>query len=226
MGTRRVLAALAMVAGCWAVAGCAAQERRAMPTDGDDPVAETRGPRYKVVLGKVANESPYQRGIFSDGVDRLGGQARAILKTRLSRTDRFDVMDRDHSDEIAAEARLDSAPLQLKGAELLLSGAVTEFGRRETGAQALGGVLAQSRTQTAYAKVSVNVVDVRTSRIVRAFQGAGECELRNGGALGFGSTAGYDSTLNDKVLDLAVQEAVQKMIAALDRGEFLGIKER
>ena len=225
MGYRRMLAAL-LAAGCWTTAGCAAQGRQALPTDGDDPVAAPRGQRFKVVVGKVANESPYQRGIFSDGVDRLGGQARAILKSRLSRTDRFDVMDRDHSDEIAAEAKIEGAAPHLQGADLLLSGAVTEFGRRETGVQALGGVLAQSRTQTAYAKVSINVVDVRSSRIVRAFQGAGECDLSNGGALGFGSSAGYDSTLNDKVLDLAVQEAVRKMIAALDRGELLEIKER
>jgi curli biogenesis system outer membrane secretion channel CsgG len=207
--------------------GCVAQDRRALPTDlGEPPPSLAGGPRTKVVVGKVTNQSPYQRGIFSDGLDRLGGQARAILKTRLSKTGRFDLIDRDHADETAAEARLAGAPQQLSGAELLVSGAVTEFGRRETGAQALGGILAQTRTQTAYGKVSLNLIDVRTSRVLCSFQGAGECDLTNGGVLGFGSTAGYDSTLVDKVLDVAVQEAVRKLVEALDRGGIPEIKER
>ena len=222
----RTLAPLALVL-LWTAAGCVVQGRQALPTEvGEDPPAPPGGPRLKIVVGKVANQSPYQRGIFSDGVDRLGGQARAILKTRLSKTGRFDLFDRDHADETAAEARLAGAPQQLAGAELLVSGAVTEFGRRETGAQALGGILAQSKTQTAYAKVSLNLVDVRTSRVLRSYQGAGECDLTNGGALGFGSTAGYDSTLVDKVLDLAVQEAVKKVVAALDQGDLSENKER
>jgi curli biogenesis system outer membrane secretion channel CsgG len=36
--------------------------------------------------------------------------------------------------------------------------------------------------------------------------------------LGFGSTASYDVTLNGKVLDLAVRESVEKLVAALDNG--------
>src|SRR5262245_49265853 len=122
------------------LAGCVVQDRRALPTESPEDLLAPApsGPRLKIVVGKVANQSPYQRGIFSDGIDRLGGQARAILKTRLSKTGRFDLYDRDHADETAAEARLTGAPQQLAGAELLISGAVTEFGRRETGAQALG----------------------------------------------------------------------------------------
>jgi curli biogenesis system outer membrane secretion channel CsgG len=197
-----------------------------LPTDaGDPPAVAPNGPRIKLVVGKVANQSPYQRGIFSDGIDRLGGQARAILKTRLSKTERFDLYDRDHADETAAEAGLAGAPQKLAGADLLVSGAVTEFGRRETGAEALGGILARTKTQAAYAKVSINLIEVRSSRVLRSFQGAGECDLSNGGVLGFGSVAGYDSALNDKVLDLAVQEAVRKLVDALDQGELPRNKE-
>jgi curli biogenesis system outer membrane secretion channel CsgG len=36
--------------------------------------------------------------------------------------------------------------------------------------------------------------------------------------LGFGGTASYDATLNGKVLDLAMREAVDKLVAGVDAG--------
>ena len=35
---------------------------------------------------------------------------------------------------------------------------------------------------------------------------------------GFGGTASYDSTLNGKVIDLAMREAVNKLVRAIDEG--------
>ena len=39
-------------------------------------------------------------------------------------------------------------------------------------------------------------------------------------SLGFGGTAGYDSTLNGKVLDLAMREAVDNLVAGMDGGQW------
>ena len=50
--------------------------------------------------------------------------------------------------------------------------------------------------------------------------GAGEYELSNREVLGFGGTSGYDATLNGKVLDLAMREAVDKLVAAKDAGQW------
>jgi len=38
--------------------------------------------------------------------------------------------------------------------------------------------------------------------------------------LGFGGTASYDSTLNGKVLDLAMREAVNNLVAGKDAGQW------
>jgi curli biogenesis system outer membrane secretion channel CsgG len=38
--------------------------------------------------------------------------------------------------------------------------------------------------------------------------------------VGFGGTAGYDATLNGKVLDLAMREAVNNLVNALDSGQW------
>ena len=176
------------------------------------------GPRYALVIGNFQNRSSYQRGLFSDGTDRLGSQAKTILKTHLQQTNRFDVVDRDNMAAIAEEAKLSGTTQTLQGAEVAVGGDVTEFGRKTTGDQQLFGILGSGKTQIAYAKVALNLVDVRTSRVVYSSQGAGEYALSSREVVGFGSTAGYDATLNGKVLNLAITDAVNNMVAGLEQG--------
>ena len=178
------------------------------------------GPRHSLAIGKFANKSPYMTGMFSDGVDRLGSQARTILETHLSQTNRFVVVDRGNMEEIAKEAQIGGAQQQLTGADVVVTGEVTEFGRKETGDHQLFGIAGRGKTQTAYSKVSLNVVDVRTSQVVYSIQGAGEYALADREVLGFGSGSGYDSTLNGKVLNLSVMDAVNKLVEGLQRGEW------
>jgi len=80
--------------------------------------------------------------------------------------------------------------------------------------------LGRGKEQVAYAKVNLNVVDVQTSEVVHSVQGAGEYALSAREVLGFGSTASYDSTLNGKVLDLAVREAVNNLVLDLQSGKW------
>ena len=94
------------------------------------------GTRYPLVVGKFANRSTYMSGIFSDGKDRLGSQAKTILKTHLAQTNRFTLMDRENMEEIAQESKLAGKEQALKGASLVVTGEVTEFGRKVTGDRA------------------------------------------------------------------------------------------
>ncbi len=70
----------------------------------------------------------------------------------------------------------------------------------------------------AYARVNLNIVDVQTSEVVYSSQGAGEYSLSNREVIGFGGTAGYDSTLNGKVLSLAIREAVDNLVNGMESG--------
>lgn len=178
------------------------------------------GPRYPLAVGQFANRSTFMNGIFSDGHDRLGSQAKTILKTHLSQTNRFDLMDRDNMKEITAEANLSGKKQAIEGAKVVVTGEVTEFGRKVTGDKALFGILGQGKKQTAYAKISLNLVDVHTSKIIHSVQGAGEYALNNREILGFGSSAGYDATLTGKVLNLAMIDVVNKLVADLERGQW------
>lgn len=66
--------------------------------------------------------------------------------------------------------------------------------------------------------MALNIVNVNTSEIVYSTQGAGEYALSNREIIGFGDTSGYDATLNGKVLDLAIREAVDNLVQAVDNG--------
>jgi curli biogenesis system outer membrane secretion channel CsgG len=184
------------------------------------------GPRSPVAVGKFDNRSTYMRGLFSDGVDRLGGQAKTILIGHLQQTGRFDVLDRDNMEENAREAQLAGRQQHLQGAAVIITGDVVEFGRKETGDEQLFGILGNGKQQVAYSKVTLNVVDVLSSRVICTVSGAGEYALSNREIIGFGGTAGYDSTLNGKVLDLAVREAVDRLAEALDRGSWTPVGMR
>ena len=176
------------------------------------------GPKSTIAVGKFDNRSTFLRGLFSDGVDRLGSQAKTILITHLQQSKRFVVVDRENMSEIQQEAKLRGKEQKLSGANFVLTGDVTEFGRKETGDQQLFGILGRGKTQVAYSKVSVNVVNALTSEVVFSVQGAGEYALSNREIIGFGGTASYDSTLNGKVLDLAIREAVNRLVEGMERG--------
>ncbi len=172
----------------------------------------------EIAVGKFDNRSSYMRGIFSDGIDRLGGQAKTILITDLKQSRRFNVLDRENLDEIKQESTFMKKDQAVKGAHFLVTGDVTEFGRKEIGDQQLFGILGRAKTQIAYAKVNLNIVNTTTSEVVLSSQGAGEYSLSNREVIGFGGTASYDSTLNGKVLDLAIQEAVNRLAEQVDSG--------
>jgi curli biogenesis system outer membrane secretion channel CsgG len=203
------------------LAGCATESHRTVAVE--KPVAAATafpGPRGAIVVGKFDNRSTYLRGLFSDGVDRLGGQAKTILVGHLQQTGRFDVMDRDNLDETAREARFTGKPQAIKGADFTITGDVVEFGRKETGDHQLFGILGEGKTQVAYSKVTLNVVDVTTSKVLYSVSGAGEYALSHREVLGFGGTASYDSTLNGKVLDLAIRDAVDHLVDGMAGGSW------
>jgi curli biogenesis system outer membrane secretion channel CsgG len=201
------------------LSGCATETSTALPVQQVESFNRAyNGMRTPIAVGKFDNRSSYMRGIFSDGVDRLGSQAKTILITHLQQTNHFSVLDRDNMSEIQQEAAIKKQTQQLKGADYVVTGDVTEFGRKEVGDRQLFGLLGRGKTQIAYAKVALNIVNITTSEVVYSSQGAGEYALSTREIIGFGGTASYDSTLNGKVLDLAMREAVNKMVSAVDSG--------
>ena len=218
---------LGLVAVTVAVTGCATTEQSRsleVPKVAAAAAPAYQGARAPVAVGKFDNRSNYQRGIFSDGIDRLGGQSKTILISHLQQTNRFSVLDRDNMEESRQEAQLKGVTQSVKGADYLVTGAVSEFGRKEVGDKQLFGIVGRGKTQVAYAKVTLNIVNAATSEVVYSVQGAGEYTLSEREVLGFGSTASYDATLNGKVLDLAIREAVNALTAGIDAGAWKPVR--
>jgi len=214
---KSIIASVVLIAGT--LAGCATERSQALSVP-STAAANTpyQGVRSPVSVGKFDNRSDYLRGVFSDGVDRLGGQAKTILVSHLQRSGRFQVMDRENLGAIAQEAGYNRQANAIRGARYVITGDVTAFGRKTTGDKQLFGILGRGKEQVAYAKVDLNVVDVVTSEVVYSVSGAGETSLSNREIIGFGGTASYDSTLNGKVLDLAIREAVDHLVAGITQG--------
>ena len=199
--------------------GCATETSKSIQTPQVLAAATPyMGQKTPVSIGKFENRSSFLRGIFTDGVDRLGNQAKTILISHLQQSNRFNVLDRENLSETRQEAMFKNQGQQIKGADFVVTGDVTEFGRKEVGDQQLFGLLGRGKEQIAYSKVTLNIVNIKTSEVVYSVQGAGEYTLSNREIIGFGGTASYDSTLNGKVLDFAVREAVDKLSKAVDSG--------
>ncbi|MFN3455713.1 MAG: CsgG/HfaB family protein [Pseudobdellovibrio sp.] len=183
-----------------------------------------QGTKYPIIVSNFDNKSGFMRGVFSEGPDRLSSQAKTVLMAHLQQTGRFSVLDRDNMKELSGEAKLTGKKQKIKGANFAITGDIAEFGRKETGDRQLFGILGSGKKQVAYSKVTLNVVDVTTSEVVYSASGSGEYELSNREVLGFGGTASYDSTLNGKVLDLALREAVDRLVEGLEQKKWSLIK--
>lgn len=214
MLSKRIGIALAAVL---AMAGCATETSRTVAVQKVEAAsAPYSGVRVPVSVGKFDNRSNFMRGIFTDGVDRLGGQAKTTLVAHLQQSQRFSVLDRENLAETKQESQFQGRAQSIRGADYVVTGDISEFGRKEVGDQQFFGVLGRGKSQVAYAKVTLNIVNTVTSEVVFSARGAGEYELSTREVVGFGGTAGYDATLNGKVLDLAIREAVNNLVAGLD----------
>ena len=98
---RAVFAASALV-----LVGCTTTEQQRTiepPKVAAATAAPYTGPRAPIAVGRFDNRSSFMRGIFSDGVDRVGSQSKTILVSHLQQTNRFSVLDRDNLEESKQE---------------------------------------------------------------------------------------------------------------------------
>lgn len=221
MNSKILLPMLLGVSLC--LGGCATESHKSLqPEKAQVSLYKAKnGIKVPVSIGLFANHSDYQNGIFSDGVDKLGSQSQTILTTYLQQTGCFMVLDRSNMNALKAESNYNKKSQNIKGARYIITGDIVAFGRKNVGDRQLFGILGKGKTQIAYSKVNINIVDVETSAVVNSAEGEGEYALSNREVLGFGGTAGYDATLNGKVLSLAIREAVNSLTQDVDNGTWI-----
>lgn len=169
--------------------------------------------KRKVAIARFTNESKYGQSFFLDSDnDRIGKQAVDILSSKLVQTEKFMLLERADLDKIKKELQMgDYKPLQ-NMADYLIVGSVTEFGRKNQGKV---GIFSRTKRQIAFAKVHVRLIEVSTGKILYSEEGQGESFTESGSIFGIGERAGYDSSLNDKALESAINNLASNIIENL-----------
>ncbi len=195
------------------------------------------GPKARLAVARFTDKTGkgWWTGAIGDGMADM-------LATALFHTNRYIVLERQtlgdvlKEQDLAAAGRIKrgtEAPTgEIEGAELLITGAVTEFEGAQSGigggiggiggigGRILGGIA--GGLKKAHMAIDVRVIDTKTSRIVAATSVEGEATdfalggalggASGGGALG-GALGGWSKTPTEKALRICIQEAVKFIVA-------------
>lgn len=166
--------------------------------------------KRKVGIARFSNETISGTTFLVDkSGDRLGKQAADILSARLAETGRFLMFERLDTDDVSAEQMLKGLEDEGVSIDYLIVGSVSEFGRST---ESESGVFQRKKTQKAYAKVNVRLIDVETGRIIFASEGAGEATSEAKKTFGAGTSAGYDQSLTDKSISAAISQLISNLV--------------
>jgi curli biogenesis system outer membrane secretion channel CsgG len=167
--------------------------------------------KRKVAIARFSNETQYGKGLFYDKEnDPMAKQAIDILSTKLSSSGKFILLERVDFDLIENEMKIAGGNSYQKiGADYIIIGSITEFGRRNLGESK---VFNRTKTQTVEAGVSIRLVDVSTGQIIYSEEGKGLAKVSNKTTLGLGQRTDYDSTLSDKAISVAISQLIENII--------------
>lgn len=166
--------------------------------------------KRKVAIGRFTNETQYAKGVFYDKEnDPMGKQALDILSTKLGASNKFLLLERNDLSALLEECQKGGNAASTIGADYMIIGSITEFGRKDTGKT---GVFTAQKTQTVEAAVSIRLVDVATGLIIYSDEAKGSAELTSKTTLGIGGKAGFDATLSDRAISEAIGQLVENII--------------
>jgi len=167
--------------------------------------------KRKVAIARFSNETQYAKGVFySKENDPMGKQAVDILSAKLASTNKFILLERQDMDKLSEEIKIaGNEGYQNVGADYLIIGSITEFGRKNVTDQ---NAFSRSKVQTVQAGVNIRLIDVSTGQIIYSEEAKGEAETANKTVMGLGERADYDATLSDKAISAAISKLVENII--------------
>lgn len=175
--------------------------------------AQYKGLKRKVAIARFSNETNAGASLLLDSKDdRIGKQASDILAARLTETEKFILLERQDLGRIQDEASLQGMAVDTVGADYLIIGSVSEYGRE---AVSETGIFSRNKKQLARVKVNVRLVDVATGQVIYSEEGAGQAYSEANKVFGVGESAGYDTTLDDKALSAAISKLISDLVENL-----------
>ena len=125
--------------------------------------------KRKVAIGRFSNETLHAKGVFYDKEnDPIGKQALDILSTKLAASGKFLLLERSDLASLLEEAKKGDTDLSTIGADYMIIGSITEYGRKTVGKNKVFG---SEKTQIVEAAVSIRLVDVSTGLIIYSDEG-------------------------------------------------------
>jgi curli biogenesis system outer membrane secretion channel CsgG len=175
--------------------------------------APAMGLKRKIAIARFTDETKNSKSIFvNKSVDNIGKQAADILSARLTNSGQFIMLERDDLDKVKNEQALEGISSAVVGADYLIVGSISEFGRKTTSET---GIFSRNKIQQAMATVNVRLVDTTTGQIVFSEEGSGEARAEANTTFGVGERAAFDSTLNDKAISAAISKVVSDLMENL-----------
>lgn len=171
--------------------------------------------KKKVAISSFTNETRMANSFLNQGSDVKEGLSKAatdILTAKLAATNRFILIERNDNMALSNENTIFNIENYNIPADYLIIGSISEFGRNTSGNV---GLIDRTKKQTAYAKVTMRIVETRTGMVIFGEEGTGEASSEVGTVLGMGSRASYDESLTDKAIDAAISSVIQNLINKL-----------
>lgn len=210
---KKLLSFIMLISTATFLAACSSETTTIIPQEQQGVVLKqndgTTRP-LEISIGRFDNRSDYNNGVFANNT--LSQQGLDTLVQALTQTGYYVVMNRSLLDKLSYESELNGYQFKPLGARYVLAASITEFGRRQESSTAIYGLVGKSRTDVAYATVSLVLVDVSTSATVASASGTAKIDITGRKALGTGTNISYDSSQNQRVLSLAIRDAVNNLI--------------
>jgi len=207
-----ILASL-VLSGCSTVTKPNSNKVASEPVVSPTLQVESKGLKRKVAIARFTNETKHGNSFLLDEhKDRIGKQAMDILSARLSETGKFIMLERADLERINKEADLSGLKTSMVGADYLIIGSVSEFGRNSTSEV---GIFSRNKKQVANATVNVRLINVNTGQIVFSEEGSGISGSEANSVFGVGDRAGYNSSLDDEALSAAISKLTSNLVENL-----------
>lgn len=237
---RKVLSCVSMLVLLFGLWGCEMTPTAKVTSgEGGPSMDEARmeaydGPKARIAVSQFTDKSAKGGHLHGWWNAQIGDGMRDMLATALFNTNRFIVLERQQIGEILAEqdfgasgrVKQETAAAigEIEGAELLVTGAITEFEPASGGiGGGMGGIFGSvfgavaGGLKKSHIAIDLRVIDTRTSRIVAATSVEGEARDTSLGGLLVGASVGgglggYSKTSMEKAVRIALGAAIDFVV--------------
>ena len=196
----QTIAAAAIAAAL--AAGCSSESWTALA---EQPVPaealRTVNGRLQVRIAGVTNDLA-ANGLFGKTTETISSETDGILRKRIGASRSFVLCSKDDRDQ---------------GKVYAVSANISRFGRQSSNdGQGLAAIYQNSMEQTAYAAITLKIVDPDTNRIVRSASGKSEYFISGQELIRAGGSTEADQAIDIRVLDMALSDALSRLAESLN----------